>query len=63
VTKPGHVRTFYGDIPGCPICKVIPLTKAHICEHGVTPPPSCEISVMVKLGRASYEWLVYGTQP
>ena len=32
-------------LPGCSICGVMPLTKAHICEHGVTPAPTASVSI------------------
>jgi hypothetical protein len=40
----GHVDTVYGPMPGCPECGVIPMSQPHLCEHGVTPAMSFEVS-------------------
>lgn len=39
IQRGGFVDTPYGPVPGCAECGVIALRGAHVCEHGVTPPP------------------------
>jgi len=43
----GFVETVYGRMPGCPVCGVIPITAPHICEHGVTPAPRFDLTLML----------------
>lgn len=46
----GHVDTPYGPMPGCATCGVIVMHGTpHVCEHGVTPAPSIEVTATLTI--------------
>lgn len=56
MSKPGHVDTPYGPMPGCRDCGVILLHGGpHICEHGVTVAPSLERAFTVVVDTEDYK--------
>lgn len=67
MTKPGHVDTPYGPLPGCPTCDAINLSaNPHICEHGVTPSIEAQGETTMTLDAGQYaQWLavVYEDEP
>lgn len=50
------VDTPYGPMPGCKECGVISL-GGHVCEHGVTPAITAEVTVTMPISKETYNLL------
>jgi hypothetical protein len=56
------VDTPYGPAAGCPDCGVIVMGgPPHVCEHGVTPAPSFEITLTAEFDADDWDGMPWSS--